>query len=248
MDSIPRPSGSDFHVLYQSENLGNNGLRNFIDSFGYDDDNKEVDIEVNPLCGVLDEENESKDVIVDLDIPILEEPNTIEEDKENKLIEKNFGIVSKAMFGEVVLNTKDFDSEDIPLNGSAVETAPEENLKEIVETVKNAVLSYRTEHDNKSAECNANVIDIKKENCDNLDLNRLGDHNNCNDKGGGDRIVENGIADEDLNMYNSYNYWRINPDLPLDPTLIDAGRSPKQNIKMLEEHSLGVSITTFFYP
>lgn len=240
LDGIPRPR-SDFHMLYQtSDKLGSNGLRSFIDPFNYDDD-KEVDIEVNPLCNILDEDAENKDVIVDIEIPNLEEPVGSEKSKEDTFIQKNFGIVSKAMFGEIVGTSEDSDKENVNYNGHPVEIEPEEDLKEIVETVKNAVLSYRNGQDNTAAECNANVIDTRKENCDNSS-SRLGDHNGCIARNGSEEgIVENYVAEGNLEMYNSYNYWRIDPDLPLDPSVVDAGRSPKKNVKMLDEHNLVVS-------
>lgn len=228
-------------LYHSSDKLGSSGLRSFIDRFTYDDeDDKEVDIEVNPLCNILDEEPESKDVVVDIEMPSLEEPSTTEMNKEDTFIQKNFGIVSKAMFGEIVTPTEDCDKENIQFNGHVEEVEPEENLKEIVETVKNAVLSYRNKQEDLTAQCNVNVIDTRKENCDNLN-SRLGDHNYYKEKGSGDKIVENGVDNENLDLFNSYNYWRINPELPLDPSVVDAGRSPKKNIKMLEEHNLAVS-------
>lgn len=224
-------------MLYQSsDKLGSNGLRSFIDTFNYDTDSKEVDIEVNPLCSILDEDTENKDIAVDIDMPSLEEL-TIEKDNKNTFIEKNFEIVSKAMFGEVIENPEDLEEDIIQLNGHVVHEEKEENLKEIVETVKNAVLSYRNEQENISSQCNVNVIDIEKENCDNLN-SRLGSHSNCSGDGG------NNISDGDLNMYNSYNYWRISPELPLEPSIVDAGRSPTpKNDKILENHGLVVSIS-----
>lgn len=243
MDNIPRTNSNDFHMLYQcSDKLGSNGLRSFIDPFNYDDDtNKEVDIEVNPLCNIIDEEPENREVTVDIELPNLEDPDVNEKDKENVLIEKSFDIVSKAMFGEVIQSTEDAE-ENIQLNGDTHEE-PEENLKEIVETVKNAVLSYRTEQENVSAQCSENVITVRKENCDKLNSN-LNIQINCASKDNANEVVENGI-EEDPNMFNSYNYWRINPELPLDPSVIDAGRSPTKNVNMLEEHKLVVSVYFF---
>lgn len=243
MDNISRTNSNDFHMLYQcSDKLGSNGLRSFIDSFSYDDDtNKEVDIEVNPLCNIIDEETENKEVTVDIELPNLEDPTVDENDKQNVLIEKSFDIVSKAMFGEVMQSTEDTE-ENIQLNGDTHEE-PEENLKEIVETVKNAVLSYRTEQENISAQCSENVIAVRNENCDKLNSN-LNIQNNCTSKESKNEVVENGI-EEDPNMFNSYNYWRINPELPLDPSVIDAGRSQTKNVKVLEEHKLVVSIYIF---
>lgn len=244
VDNIPRTSTNDFHMLYQSsDKLGSNGLRSFIDPFNYDDDNKEVDIEVNPLCSIIDEESENKDVTIDIDMPSLEDPVANGTDKENALIEKSFGIVSKAMFGEVIENTGDRE-ENIQFNGH-IHEEPDEDFKEIieeiVETVKNAVLSYRTDQENMSAECSVNVIASLKESCDNLN-SRLGVQGNCSGRDSGNEILETSIVDDDLNMFNSYNYWKISPELPLDPSVIDAGRSPTKNVKMLEEHNLVVSI------
>lgn len=233
-------------MIYQSsEKLGSNGLRTFIDPFGYND--REVDIEVNPLCNILDEEPEIKDVVVDIEMPSLEEPTDEKnkEDKEEKIIQKSFSIVSKALFGEIVESVENSEEEDVQLNGHTDEQEPEEDLKEIVETVKNAVLSYRNGQDDTPVQCNINVIDTRKENCDNLS-SRLGDHNYSIDNGSGDRIMGNGFGDESLEMFNSYNYWRVSPEMPLDPTVVDAGRSPKKNVKMIEGHSIVVSIINCF--
>lgn len=246
MDGVPRSVGNDFHMLYQSsDKLPSNGLRSFIDRFNYDDDDddKEVDIEVNPLCNILDDESENRDVVVDIEIPSLEDPS-VEKNQEDTFIQKNFNIVSKAMFGEIVETSEDLITESVQLNGHDEDIGPEENLKEIVETVKNAVLSYRNGQDDVTTQWNVNVIETRKENCDNL--HRLGDHNYCQNNGSGDKIVENGVTTENLDMFNSYNYWRIDPELPLDPSVVDAGRSPTKNFKMLEEHNLVVSTLIVF--
>lgn len=235
MSSNEGRSSAEFHVYQAKDNLTNR-LRSLtcFDTFGYED----VDIEVNPLCNILDEESENKDVVVDIEIPNLEEspqPQAFDnKNKEDKIIQKSMHIVSKAMFGGIVTIKED----EVQINGHADEAEPEEDLKEIVETVKNAVLSYRNGQDDAVVGCNANVIETRNDARDNLSGRLLAEHN-CND--GGDRIVENGVGgEENLEMFNSYNYWRVDPEMPLDPTVVDAGRSPKKN-KMIEEHNLVVS-------
>lgn len=52
-------------------------------------------------------------------------------------------------------------------------------------------------------------------------------------------------ADEDnLDMYNNYNYWYISPEMPLDPTIIDDGRQPVKT-EPLEMHNITVCIFLF---
>ncbi|KAJ8940759.1 hypothetical protein NQ318_009671 [Aromia moschata] len=157
----------------------------------------------------------------------------------------------------------------------------DEFLKEVVETVKNAVLSCRTVEieqgvigNRKSKDKNAtnindvNVITVNSKLCDNfsgsiddqltvdmkhlnLSSNQLDTEINSTDKGdactssvesreeiasaadGSDKEstdsnkkvnlinIESGPKeDDDLRLFNSYNFWYISPDLPLDPSII----------------------------
>ncbi|CAH0547331.1 unnamed protein product [Brassicogethes aeneus] len=133
----------------------------------------------------------------------------------------------------------------------------ETDIKEIVETVKNAVLSCRTENpESKSKLINGNVInndDIKQ--CDNLDssletftedikninvdndnvLNNESDVNRNVDKCQTDiplnidndkeanqvNTSANELEDDNLQLFNSYNYWYIKPEMPLDPDILN---------------------------
>lgn len=179
----------------------------------------------------------------------------------------------------------------VPSNGDDKDTIVnelDEFLKEVVETVKNTVLSCRTveveqgvigEWKNKGRRTegasNVNVINDKPQ-CDNLaeiinselkdELSNVSlDSNekcststteisdaskplsNCIDGGGTaasntiqitDPVEdetkkvnfihsENGAReDDDLHLFNSYNYWYISPDMPLDPSIIAGDQSP----------------------
>lgn len=238
---------------------------------------KDVDVEVNPLCNILDNEPDSdkeiddNNVQLEVEVASADDPTIAEIKKEEKIIQKNFDIISKAMFGEVVGNSSEPDDtsnkENLYLNG---QLAVEDDEHKIIKNIVDTVLSYPT--------IEANVIDNEENNCDNRN-NRLTDtnqelgklniveseHNYCsNSENGFDNIentsncsnckkeesylmdkvaVRKGVADEDrsLEHYNSYHYWKVSPELPLDPSIVDAGRSPKKNMKMMEEHNLMVS-------
>ncbi|KAJ8927571.1 hypothetical protein NQ314_019954 [Rhamnusium bicolor] len=159
-------------------------------------------------------------------------------------------------------------------------------LKEVVETVKNAVLSCKTveveqgiigERKPKDVDSTHNVINNKNKQCDNLadtinielkdDMENLNlamkepilvnysseiDNTNkpfSNCKGDIDTTTTNSDSkessidvkkvnfinsesgtreDDDLHLFNSYNYWYISPNLPIDPSIIAGELSPNE--------------------
>lgn len=184
--------------------------------------------------------------------------------------------------------TEDLVAENtVPSNNEEKDTIVnelDEFLKEVVETVKNTVLSCRTveveqgvigQWKNKGRK---NVINEKPQ-CDNLaeiinselkhelsnvnlnseepvavekDSNEISDTSrplsNCTERNGttATDIVEirepiedeskkvnfihsenENREDDDLHLFNSYNYWYISPDMPLDSSIIAGEQSPK---------------------
>ncbi|XP_044269885.1 serine/threonine-protein phosphatase 4 regulatory subunit 1-like isoform X2 [Tribolium madens] len=162
---------------------------------------------------------------------------------------------SKDEIGECANN--ELESERIPeenfdLDSGSMIAQSDEDIKEIVETVKNAVLSYRNveqEHgvigDNlKTNLSNANVIsNLKNASCDKLDSELEAEFANlslsidepstsimCDAVDGAEtageqnQVILNSESekeDDNLHLYNSYNYWYIRPEMPLDLSLIE---------------------------
>lgn len=136
---------------------------------------------------------------------------------------------------------------------------PDQDIKEIVETVKNAVLNYRNveqEHgvigDNlKTNLSNANVIsNVKNASCDklgsaiteldnkfeNMSLKSIDEPSTSKMEETTTNTIElNQVnlnsesekEDDNLHMYNSYNYWYIRPEMPLDLSIIEDCRNER---------------------
>jgi serine/threonine-protein phosphatase 4 regulatory subunit 1 len=173
------------------------------------------------------------------------------------------------------LDSEQTAEENFDLDTSCVGQT-DEDIKEIVETVKNAVLSYRNveqEHgvigDNlKTNLSNANVIsNIKNATCDNLGsaiteldadfknmtvknldepstskydpIAKVSDNTNISDSNvesptevkvestENNQVILNSESekeDDNLHLYNSYNYWYISPDMTLDLSFLEEGR------------------------
>ncbi|RZB38856.1 serine/threonine-protein phosphatase 4 regulatory subunit 1, partial [Asbolus verrucosus] len=189
------------------------------------------------------------------------------------------------------LDSKEALDENFDLGISCVGQT-DEDIKEIVETVKNAVLSYRNveqEHgvigDNlKTNLSNANVIsnsNIKNPTCDNLGstiteldaefkkitLNSPDEpstsHYNpnsaknspnssdstletCNEvkveHTENNQVILNGESekeDDNLHLFNSYNYWYISPDMTLDLGILEEGQISRGK---MDDSNLGTQL------
>lgn len=200
--------------------------------------------------------------------------------------EEEHAIVNTSIEAEGLLNTTSFD--DCTLVRQA-----DEDIKEIVQTVKNAVLSFRNveqEHgvigDNmKNNLNNANVIGDKPTNCDNLDRT-TNDLNGKFDKmaiegpqhpstsksndtfcdstssqssdqhatidGTNNNQVNLTVCDRedvDLQTFNSFNYWYISPDMPLDldVTEDECSHGSESNFNDVVVSNLFHAINNFIY-
>ncbi|XP_015832998.1 serine/threonine-protein phosphatase 4 regulatory subunit 1 isoform X2 [Tribolium castaneum] len=152
------------------------------------------------------------------------------------------------------LESERLPEENFDLDSGSLIAQSDEDIKEIVETVKNAVLSYRNveqEHgvigDNlKTNLSNANVIsNLKNASCDklgseldaefanlSLSIDEPSTSKMCDDvadDGAETTVEQNQVIlnsesekeDDNLHLYNSYNYWYIRPEMPLDLSLIE---------------------------
>lgn len=54
--------------------------------------------------------------------------------------------------------------------------------------------------------------------------------------------VNESVKEDDLHLYNSYNYWYISPDLPLDPNIVNGGETICEN-----PWNIDVSIFCFLF-
>lgn len=107
---------------------------------------------MNPLSDICDDIPEEKEEVantkdITIDIPVIAEdpPDMIDHERkrEDIILQKNMNVVSKAMFGEEIMdNIRAAVAETIPPCAESKEEESE-NFKEIVETVKNALLSFR---------------------------------------------------------------------------------------------------------
>lgn len=62
-----------------------------------------------------------------------------------------------------------------------------------------------------------------------------------------DQKIDITIEAECLDDFNSYNYWRLSPELPLDPHIVDAGRSPNKEMKIETDHNVVCIFFFLFY-
>lgn len=195
----------------------------------------------------------------------LDEPSSAERKKEDIIIQKSFGVISKAMFGEIVGDSNEIDlNKECHMNGKIDGgEQDEEDLKEIVES-----LFYSYENSSGSGDVcteensnSSNVIDTLNNSCDNInsrltELNEELSKTNLVEVGLSCNLTEetlcsNGIVDNPnlineekeicsnstsetkcdescLDNFNSYNYWKVSPELPLDPLLVNAGHFSKE--------------------
>ena len=162
--------------------------------------------------------------------------------REEVILQKNFDVVSKSMFGEVILNLTDTE-EDFGENGNVVDC---EDIKEIVETVKNVVLGFQNECesgndnlpdcDSATNNCdimkgreivNFNILNNHSTNMDNAKSTESRDVTIHCDKFCGNRKAGSGETcneEEGLKSFNSYNYWYVSPEMPLDPDIVRDGK------------------------
>ncbi|KAI4471926.1 serine/threonine-protein phosphatase pp2a 65 kda regulatory subunit [Holotrichia oblita] len=189
-------------------------------------------IVMNPLSDICDDIPEEKEEMantkdITIDIPVIAEdpPDMIDHERkrEDIILQKNMNVVSKAMFGEEIM-----DNIRAAVKASVAETMTpsveskeeeSENFKEIVETVKNALLSFRIMDEEKKleeekfAKCDSG---IERTECDGKEQ-----ISNVIEKQD-ERSLElaSNLEEDSLNEYNSYNYWYIRPEMPVDLTIV----------------------------
>lgn len=132
-----------------------------------------------------------------------------------------------------------------------------EDIQEIVETVKNAVLfsseTCEAHSTNGIIEPHANscdkdksskiddISDILKElsletdgsmetNSDNIRVKDEKPEANSTNANANFSDCKKHTDDDNLEKYNSYTYWRINPELPLDPLILNGLLAEKEEV------------------
>lgn len=214
----------------------------------------------------------------------LDEPSSAEKKKEDIIIQKSFGVISKAMFGEIVGDSNELDlsrNKECQINGKIDGGEKDEgDLKEIVESFFFSYGNSSGSEDLSKEEetfnsCNGNVIDTRSNSCDNINsrlakLNEelsktnlvevglscnLNEGNICSNENVNnpnscseaqetcsDATSEAKCDENCLDHFNSYNYWKVSPELPLDPLIVDGEHSTKEDASNVSEENLVVSI------
>ncbi|KAJ8922296.1 hypothetical protein NQ315_004236 [Exocentrus adspersus] len=112
-----------------------------------------------------------------------------------------------------------------------------DNLAEIINSeLKDELSNISLDTDDSVVEiCNNQISDTSKslgdctEDCEQTATNSLQSIEPIEDESKKVNFIlsENGTReDDDLHLFNSYNYWYINPDMPLDPSIIAGEQSP----------------------
>lgn len=283
-------SVGELRMLYQLQERSTNIDEEQQNCIEKDDDD---DIIFNPLN---DLENGSSgdckeiridNVALELDVSGTEEVNLNETNfsKESSIVVEATDLTVRESSLHNHVNSRQYENNvlnsvnnlEVDNNNPILNLQNNNDFKEIVETVKNAVLSFRNdsnigEHESSN---NTNVIDeIHYKSCDNLDnfasrnvselsepikykdllnnderccvlndvYNNIPDanltscnrdgclgmvgafNNNCSTKQNHNctKIEMKSNEVENLEQYNSYNYWYISPEMPLDPSIINA--------------------------
>ncbi|XP_071057702.1 serine/threonine-protein phosphatase 4 regulatory subunit 1-like isoform X3 [Onthophagus taurus] len=192
---------------------------------------------------------------ITIDIPMSEDDESTESstsvevtdiDKklEDVIIQKSYNVVSKALYGEVIADDVFTDDDETLVNQSSslaefsTGTIKEnEDIKEIVETVKNAVLSFRSDCNKSEEGCFENNKEFNNEDfigteillddvgVEDVDLRTIEKRDVV--KKDEQTIIKK--DDGDLNQFNSYNYWYISPDIPVDLSIVEEGKVEQEN-------------------
>ncbi|KRT85871.1 HEAT domain-containing protein [Oryctes borbonicus] len=306
------PDGREFRVnststLNRLYSLSENNFKE--EDFIYDVyQGKEDDsVVMNPLseiCDDMSDEKEQETADITIDIPVMAEdpPDIIDHERkrEDIILQKNMNVVSKAMLREETVNKiraalEEKSKQETQSTDLTAETTKEdesENFKEIVETVKNALLSFRilTDEEKKLeeeeeeeifAKCDSGieVSDASRESsrgdlCDvdlspssSSDVSSLGNISSL--KSNSDTTIvssdsceinqrtecygeksdsetkqteseqtSSNVEEDSLHEYNSYNYWYIRPEMPVDLMLVNAASTATiQNSATINESS-----------
>lgn len=265
---------------------------------------------MNPLSELCDDiipEESVQEVAnttdITIDIPNIDSPPDIlehERKREDIILQKNMNVVSKAMFREETVNKIRAALEETAENvavaddESTTKVVEEETekFKEIVETVKNALLSFRVSEekcdsgievgDSSSGESNrGNLCDVDLSPASPSDVSSLGNipslksnsdttivssspscelntvRTDCGDDvremtmlnrdSSAEEIlslstpdVVVGCEEDPLREYNSYNYWYIRPEMPVDLSIVSSDFSTENNQNFLNsEETVG---------
>lgn len=127
-----------------------------------------------------------------------------------------------------------------------------DRINDINEELKNVSLEEQNFSDSSGRETTVNDESLSSVNCEERNVgdssNTFNDESlssSVNDNSNQNIDIEKEIEDDDgcLDNFNSYNYWRLSPEMPLDPHIVDAGRSPNKEIKIETDHTV---VSTFY--
>lgn len=257
---------------------------------------------MNPLSEIYDDipeekEQETATMDITIDIPVIAEddpPDVIDHERKREeiILQKNMNVVSKAMLREETVNKirAALVESECPSEFADVKEEESENFKEIVETVKNALLSFRVvseeEEEKKSkedeeeacAKCDSGIevsdasgessrgdlCDVDLSPSSTSDVSSLGNisslksnsdttivssascemkRTECDERaeeGGSPKAAD--VDEDSLHEYNSYNYWYIRPEMPVDLTIVSdipIQNSPKNESADISDNTVG---------